>query len=159
MSVRNGLFSVRHRSWVDVFRHEKTAEYIDILRLVLILSCVGRRVSGAHSGAGGDWTLVQTWNQWAFYMLSPWIGFRDKTGPRQPILPLVPKSRNRVGTTQLLFPNFSAPPCPNVSERGNGEMSRSPHFEVNKGTLLYFRLRSESVIVIFANYSSTLLRL
>jgi len=92
-------------------------------------------------------------------MLSLWFGFRDKTGPRQPILSLVPKSRNRAGTTQLLFPNFSAPPCPNVSERGNGEMSRSPHFEANKGTLLYFRLRSESVIVIFANYRSTLLRL
>ena len=35
------------------FRHEKTAESIDILRLVLILSCVGRRVSGTLSGAGG----------------------------------------------------------------------------------------------------------
>lgn len=35
------------------FRHEKTAESIDILRLVLILSCVGRRVSGTLSGDGG----------------------------------------------------------------------------------------------------------
>lgn len=39
---------------VVIFRHEKTAESIDILRLVLILSCVGRRVSGTLSGAGGD---------------------------------------------------------------------------------------------------------
>lgn len=35
------------------FRHEKTAESIDILRIVLTLSCVVRKVSGTLSGAGG----------------------------------------------------------------------------------------------------------
>lgn len=59
-----------------------------------------------------------------------------------------------VGDATLLFPNFSAPLCPNVSEPGNGAMSRSAHFEQNKGTLLYFGLRSESVVSICANYSS-----
>jgi len=33
-------------------------------------------------------------------------------------------------------------------------MSRLHHFDANKANLLYFGLGSESVIVIFANYSS-----
>jgi len=53
-----------------------------------------------------------------------------------------------------LFPNFSAPSFPNVSERGNGMMSRLHHFDANKANLLYFGSGSESVIVIFANYRS-----
>ena len=87
-------------------------------------------------------------------MLSHRLGFRDVAGSRPPTTSLAFRSRKEVKATSLLFPNFSAPLCPNVSERGNGAMSRSAHFEPNKGILLYFRSRSESVIVIFANYSS-----
>ncbi len=87
-------------------------------------------------------------------MLSHRLGSRGMAGSRLPTVPLSSKFRSVVEEATLLFPNFSAPLCPNVSERGNGAMSRSAHFEQNKGTLLYFRLRSESVIVIFANYSS-----
>lgn len=87
-------------------------------------------------------------------MLSHRLGFRRMAGSRLPTIPLSFKSRGEVKDASPLFPNFSAPLCPNVSEQGNGAMSRSLHFEANKGTLLYFRLRSESVIVIFANYSS-----
>ena len=87
-------------------------------------------------------------------MLSHRLGFRDAAGSRPPTASLASKSRREAEATPLLFPNFSAPLCPNVSERGNGAMSRSAHFEQNKGILLYFRSRSESVIVIFANYSS-----
>lgn len=87
-------------------------------------------------------------------MLSHRLDFRGMAGSRLPTIPLYSKSRRGAESSTLLFPNFLAPLCPNVSERGNGAMSRSAHFEQNKGTLLYFRLRSESVIVIFANYSS-----
>lgn len=59
-----------------------------------------------------------------------------------------------VKANAILFPNFSAPSCPNVSERGNGMMSRLHHYDANKANLLYFSLGSESVIVIFANYRS-----
>ena len=87
-------------------------------------------------------------------MLSHRLGFRDMAGSRPPTTSLAFRSRKEVKAASLLFPNFSAPLCPNVSERGNGAMSRSAHFEPNKGILLCFRSRSESVIVIFANYSS-----
>lgn len=87
-------------------------------------------------------------------MLSHRIGFRTMAGSRRPTIALSSKSRRESEAIPLLFPNFSAPLCPNVSERGNGAMSRSVHFEQNKGILLYFRSRSESVIVIFANYRS-----
>ena len=36
------------------------------------------------------------------------------------------------------FPNFLAPPYPNVSERGNGVMSRQRHFGADKANLLCF---------------------
>lgn len=147
-----GLLSVLNPIGLDT---KKPRNYL----IVRGLSRIFRFSSEVHSGGRGDWTLVQTRTQQAFYMLSLRIVFRVRTGPRQPILTLVPLFRAAVGTPAALFPNFSAPPCPNVSEPGNGEMSRSPHFEANKGTLLYFRLRSESVIVIFANYRSTLLLL
>ena len=87
-------------------------------------------------------------------MLSHRLGFREMAGSRLPTISLAFKSRRAVKAATPLFPNFSAPLCPNVSERGNGAMSRSAHFEQNKGILLCFRSRSESVIVIFANYSS-----
>ena len=87
-------------------------------------------------------------------MLSHRLGFREMAGSRLPTISLAFKSRRAVKAAVPLFPNFSAPLCPNVSERGNGAMSRSAHFEQNKGILLCFRSRSESVIVIFANYSS-----
>lgn len=92
-------------------------------------------------------------------MLSHRIDFRAVAGSRRPTIALSSKSRRESEAIPLLFPNFSAPLYPNVSERGNGAMSRSAHFEQNKGILLYFRSRSESVIVIFANYRSMLLRL
>lgn len=87
-------------------------------------------------------------------MLSLRIGFRVAAGSRLPTATLASKSRRKCEASLLLFPIFSAPLCPNVSEQGNGAMSRSAHFEQNKGILLYFRSRSESVIVIFANYRS-----
>ena len=87
-------------------------------------------------------------------MLSHPIDFRVKTGRWQPTLTLSSKFQTCIKALQILFPNFSAPSCPNVSERGNGMMSRLPHFEANKANLLYFGLGSESVIVIFANYRS-----
>ena len=87
-------------------------------------------------------------------MLSHRLDFREMAGSRLPTISLAFKSRRAVKAAAPLFPNFSAPLCPNVSERGNGAMSRSAHFEQNKGILLCFRSRSESVIVIFANYSS-----
>ena len=87
-------------------------------------------------------------------MLSHRIGFRVSAGSRPPTGTLASKSRRESEAVSLLFPIFLAPLCPNVSERGNGAMSRSTHFEQNKGILLCFRSRSESVIVIFANYRS-----
>ena len=104
------------------------------------LSRIFRYSSEVHSGDGGVWTLVQTRTQWAFYMLSHWLGFRGKTGSRLPILPLASESRPTCEANAGLFPNFSAPPDPNVSERGNGEMSRLHHCDADKAVLLYFRL-------------------
>ena len=56
--VSFGLFSVRNRSWVDRNRTlKKTAQYADIARFVLILSCAVRKVSGTLSGDGGTCSL------------------------------------------------------------------------------------------------------
>ena len=60
-------------------------------------------------------------------MLSRQLGFRATAGLRQPTDALAPEFRQTDGATGCLFPNFPAPPYPNVSERGNGVMSRSPH--------------------------------
>lgn len=87
-------------------------------------------------------------------MLSHRVGFRETTGPRQPIISLAFKFQPSVKAPEDQFPNFSAPSCPNVSGRGNGMMSRPHHFDTDKANLLYFSSGSESVIVIFANYSS-----
>ena len=87
-------------------------------------------------------------------MLSRRIVFRSVTGSWQPITPLAFKFQLQCKANYNLFPNFSAPPYPNASEPGNGVMSRSHHFDANKAILLYFRSSSESVVVIFANYSS-----
>ncbi len=87
-------------------------------------------------------------------MLSHRIGFRELTGSRRPISSLSFKIQLPVKAPESLFPIYSAPSCPNVSEPGNGMMSRSRHCDANKANLLYFGLGSESVIVIFANYSS-----
>lgn len=87
-------------------------------------------------------------------MLSHRFGFRDMTGSRLPIMPLSFKFQLLVKAPESLFPNFSAPSDPNVSEPGNGMVSRSRHFDANKANLLYFGLGSESVSVIFANYRS-----
>jgi len=76
------------------------------------------------------------------------------TGSRLPIISLSFLFQSPDKAPGNLFPNFSAPSCPNVSEPGNGMMSRSHHFDANKANLLYFSLGSESVIVIFANYRS-----
>lgn len=76
------------------------------------------------------------------------------TGSRPPIMPLSFKFQFSVKAPENLFPNFSAPSCPNVSERGNGMMSRPRHFDRDKANLLYFSLGSESVVVSFANYRS-----
>ena len=87
-------------------------------------------------------------------MLSHRFDFRDMTGSRLPIMPLSFLFRLSVKAPESLFPNFSAPSDPNVSEPGNGMVSRSRHFDANKANLLYFGLGSESVSVIFANYRS-----
>ncbi len=76
------------------------------------------------------------------------------TGSRPPIISLSFKFQRPVKAPGSLFPNFSAPSYPNVSERGNGMMSRLHHFDADKANLLYFSLGSESVSVIFANYRS-----
>ena len=87
-------------------------------------------------------------------MLSHRIGFRRLTGSRPPMSLLSFKFQTMPKACIILFPNFLAPPYPNVSEPGNGVMSRQLHFGADKANLLYFGLGSESVIVIFANYSS-----
>lgn len=87
-------------------------------------------------------------------MLSHRFGFRGMTGSRLPIMSLSFKFQLSVKAPESLFPNFSAPSDPNVSEPGNGMVSRSHHFDANKANLLYFGLGSESVSVIFANYRS-----
>ena len=87
-------------------------------------------------------------------MLSHRFGFRGMTGSRLPIMSLSFKFRLSVKAPENLFPNFSAPSDPNVSEPGNGMVSRPHHFDANKANLLYFGLGSESVSVIFANYRS-----
>lgn len=76
------------------------------------------------------------------------------TGSRPPIMPLSFLFQPPVKAPEGQFPNFSAPSCPNVSERGNGMMSRPRHFDRDKANLLYFSLGSESVVVSFANYRS-----
>ncbi len=75
-------------------------------------------------------------------------------GSRLPTISLSFKFQISIKALEILFPNYSAPSYPNVSERGNGMMSRSHHFDTNKANLLYFGSGSESVIVIFANYRS-----
>lgn len=87
-------------------------------------------------------------------MLSHCLGFRPQAGSGRPTCSLAPKSRETAGASASLFPYFLAPPYPNVTERGNGVMSRRCHCDTDKGILLYFRSRSESVVVIFANYRS-----
>ena len=73
-------------------------------------------------------------------MLSYRIGFREMTGPKLPIISLSFKFRHSAKASEHLFPTFSAPPYPNVSEPNNGVMSRLHHFDANKAVLLYFRL-------------------
>ena len=61
-------------------------------------------------------------------MLSLCLGFRRMAGSRPPTMRLVSLSRVEAETSSPLFPIFLAPSCPNVSEPGNGMMSRLPNF-------------------------------
>ena len=93
----------------------------------------------SHSGGDGEIrTLVQTWKQYAFYMLIPdlIVGSRQDQD-YQPEAYLL-KSRNATGEQTFPAPDFSAPPYRNVPERGNRVMSRSCHCGRNKANLLYF---------------------
>lgn len=91
------------------------------------LSRIFRFSSEVHSGDGGSRTLVQTWTQKGFYMLSHPIGFRPRAGWWRPTRGLAPQFRKTVGAAAFLFANLLAPPCRNASQRGNRAMSRLRH--------------------------------
>lgn len=90
------------------------------------------------SGDGEIRTLVQTWNQYAFYMLSFDLVFdRGQDQNYQPKAYLL-KSRTATGEQAVPAPILLAPPYRNVSEQGNRVMSRFCHCGRNKANLLCF---------------------
>ena len=94
--------------------------------------------ASSESGDGEIRTLVQTWNQYAFYMLSlDLIVGNRQDRDHQPESYLL-KSRNATGEQAFPAPNLLAPPYRNVSKQGNRVMSRFCHCGRNKANLLYF---------------------
>ena len=65
--------------------------------------------SSLLSGAGGDWTLVQTRKPYAFYMLIPAFGFRAATRPGPPIAALSSKNFIRAARPTRTIPDFPTP--------------------------------------------------
>ena len=63
------------------------------------------------SGAGGDWTLVQTGTSCAFYTLIPAFGFRVQTRPGPPICTLSSKSHPQREAV-MSYPRFSCATLP-----------------------------------------------
>ena len=78
-----GLVSVLHPIGLDT---KKPRNYL----IVRGLSRIFRFSSEVHSGDGGSRTLVQTWTQKGFYMLSHPIGFRPRAGWWRPTRGLAP---------------------------------------------------------------------
>ena len=70
------------------------------------------------SGAGGNWTLVQTRKPYAFYTLIPDCGFRDTPRPGPPSASL--SSKNFTYGTRLptAIPDFAAPRIWTLQENG-----------------------------------------
>lgn len=115
----------------------KTANLL-LLGCKSAVSCLFRFIGFCLSGDGEIRTLVQTWNQYAFYMLSFDLVFdRGQDQNYQPKAYLL-KSRTATGEQAVPAPILLAPPYRNVSEQGNRVMSRFCHCGRNKANLLCF---------------------
>ena len=103
-------------------------------------------LSSDLGGDGGVWTLVQTWNQQAFYMLSHWLGFRAATGSRQPIAALSSEFRTAHRGTARPIPDFL---CTTLSKRLGtgqwGDVSSTPLWRgLSDSTVLQIKQRERS---------------
>ena len=103
-------------------------------------------LSSDQGGDGGVLTLVQTWNQQAFYMLSHCLGFRAATGSRQPIAALSSEFRTAHRGTARPIPDFL---CTTLSKRLGtgqwGDVSSTPLWRgLSDSTVLQIKQRERS---------------
>ena len=92
-----------------------------------------------ESGAGGDWTLVQTGKPCAFYTLIPDLVFEHKQDLDHQLAPYSLKIRQTIETSRVTIPDFPAPLDQTPRNKSFWAMSRLSTWCRDKASnLLYF---------------------